>query len=393
MPHMNPYDWSFHEDPYPIYKQLREEAPVYYNEELNFYALSRYRDVESALKNWQVFSNKAGVALESLDADPAKVYFILGMDPPRQTAVRGILRKVFTPRRVAELEPVLRKMSQSYIQSFADSGGDVEFVEAYAGKVPMDLISEMIGVPVEDRDMIRGWANDLMERVDGKPEIPPKAIESSLNLLSYFADMVKAKYRGLGGEDLTTAVLEARLDGERLSEQDVVSFLFLMSVAGNETTTKLLANALYWGQNNRDQFAKVQSDLGRTADWVEETARFDASSQMLYRVTNSDITLHGVTIPEGGKVAMLIGSANRDHRVINNPDVFDIDRDFANTLSFGKGVHFCLGAALARLEGRVCLEEILKVYKDFEVDESSLIRVHSGNVRGFSQMNVRFVER
>lgn len=392
MAHFNPYDWFFHEDPYPVYKQLREEAPVYYNEELNFYALSRYRDVESGLKNWQVFSNKAGVALEDIKADPAKIFFILGMDPPRQTVVRGILRKVFTPRRVAELVPVLREMSQSYINDFAESG-DIDFIEAFAGKIPMDLISEMIGVPKEDRDMIRGWANDLMERIDGKPDVPKKAIEGSINLLGYFGDMVKGKKRGLGGEDLTSAVLEAQLDGESLSEQDVVSFLFLMSVAGNETTTKLLANALYWGQKNRDQFAKVQNDPGRISDWVEETARFDPSSQILYRVSNSEFTLHDVTIPEGSKVAMLIASANRDQRVIKNPDIYDIDRDLSNTLSFGKGVHFCLGAALARMEGRVCLEELFKVYKDFEVDESSLVRVHSGNVRGFSQMKARFRRR
>ncbi len=391
MAHFNPYDWSFHEDPYPVYKQLREEAPVYYNEEFNFYALSRYRDVESALKNWQVFSNKAGVALEDIKADPAKIFFILGMDPPRQTVVRGILRKVFTPRRVAELVPVLQEMSQSYINDFAESG-DIDFIEDFAGKIPMDLISEMIGVPKEDRDMIRGWANDLMERIDCKPDVPEKAIEGSINLLGYFGDMVKNKKRGLGGEDLTSAVLEAQLDGESLSEQDVVSFLFLMSVAGNETTTKLLANALYWGQKNRDQFAKVQNDPGRISDWVEETARFDPSSQILYRVSNSEFTLHDVTIPEGSKVAMLIASANRDQRVIKNPDIYDIDRDLSNTLSFGKGVHFCLGAALARMEGRVCLEELFKVYKDFEVDESSLARVHSGNVRGFSNMNVRFIK-
>lgn len=392
MPSLNPYDWSFHEDPYPIYKQLRDEAPVYYNEDLNFYALSRHKDVENSLKNWQVFSNKAGVALESIDADPSKVFFILGMDPPRQTAVRGILRKVFTPRRVAELEPTLQEMSRKYIEAF-DTSGDVEFIEAFAGKVPMDLISEMIGVPEADRDMIRGWANDLMERVDGKPEIPKKAIEGSMNLLGYFDAMVKERKRGLGGEDLTTAVLEAQLDGERLSEQDVVSFLFLMSVAGNETTTKLLANALYWGQQYRDQFSLLQADPGRTADWVEETARYDNSSQILFRVTNSAVKLHDVTIPEGGKVAMLIGSANRDERAFTNPDIFDINRDFGNTLSFGKGVHFCLGAALARMEGRVCLEELFKVYKDFEVDEDSLVRVHSGNVRGFSAMKARFIAR
>ncbi|ROS01219.1 hypothetical protein EDC56_1648 [Sinobacterium caligoides] len=385
----NPYDWAFHDDPYPIYQQLREEHPVYHNPSLNFYALSRYEDVVNAFKNWPVFSSSAGVALENVSADVSKVFSMLGQDPPRQQAVRGIVRKVFTPRRIIEQEPILQRMCQQYIADFPEDS-EVDFIEQFAGKVPMDLISEMIGVPACDRDMIRGWANDLIERVDGSPDIPPKAIEGSLGLLGYFGDMVKERRKTGHGDDLTTSMLTAELDGERLDDEEIVSFLFLMSVAGNETTTKLLANALYWGQKYPSEFSKVQVDHGNIPNWIEETTRFDSSSQILYRLTMEDTTLHGVTIPKGVKVALLIGAANRDPSFFERPEQYNIDRDFRNNIAFGKGVHFCLGAALARLEGRVCMEELFKAYRSYRIDEDSLVRVHSGNVRGFSQMKVRF---
>jgi hypothetical protein len=150
---------------------------------------------------------------------------------------------------------------------------------------------------------------------------------------------------------------------------------------------------MYWGQQNPEQFDKVRQDHGKIPQWIEETSRYDSSSQILYRLTMEEVTLHGVTIPKGVKVALLVGAANRDPRKFDQPDVYDLDRDLSQNVAFGKGVHFCLGAALARLEGRVCMEELFKVYDQYEVDESSLVRVHSGNVRGFSKMMVRFDKR
>ena len=390
---LNPYDWSFHDDPYPIYQRLRAEAPVYYNAELDFYALSRHQDVLAAFKDWETFSNRGGVALENTTDDVASVYFILAMDPPRHHAMRGIIRKVFTPRRVAELEAPLRRLSQHYIAAFPASG-EIDFIEAFAGRIPMDIISEMIGVPPGDRDMIRHWANTLIERVDGSPKIPPAAIEASINLLGYFGDMVRERRRnGATHDDLTTAVLETTLDGERLQDADVVSFLFLMSVAGNETTTKLLANMLYWADRNRREWARVQADSAMIPPWVEETLRYDNSTQILYRTTSRTATLHGVTIPANKKVALLVGSANRDASVFAEPDRYDLDRDCRDSLSFGKGVHFCLGAALARLEGHVCMDELFRVYRDFAIRHDGLRRVHSSNVRGFKAFPVSLVRR
>lgn len=393
MAHLNPYDWAFHEDPYAVYKQLREEARVYYNEELDFYALSHYEDISDALKNHQDFSNRRGVALEDIDDYALKVQFILAMDPPQQKAMRGIVRKVFTPRKVDELKPYLRELAQDYIKRFPENG-EIDFIESFAGKMPMDVISEMIGVPEEDRDKVRGWANDLMERIDGSPDLPDIAMEGSINILSYFIGMVRSRLEDIDNapDDLTTQVLKAELDGEKLTEEEAVAFLFLMSIAGNETTTKLLANAVYWGQQFPEQFAKVKANPEMVEQWVEETARFDNSSQIVYRTAQRDIEMHGVTIKEGKKVAMLLGSANRDEKVFPQADVYDIERSLGDTMSFGRGVHFCLGAALARLEGQIFLEELFKVYSDYEIDESSLVRVHSGNVRGFSQMKIKLIK-
>jgi len=385
---LNPYDWDFHEDPYPTYRRLREEAPVYYNAALDFYALSRHRDVLEAFKDWETFSNRGGVALENTTDDVASVYFILAMDPPRHHAMRGIIRKVFTPRRVAQLEAPLRRLCRQYIAAFPTDGA-ADFIEAFAGRIPMDIISEMIGVPDCDRDMIRSWANTLIERVDGSPRIPAAAIDASINLLGYFGTMVGERRRGTAAhDDLTTAVLDAELDGERLQDADVVSFLFLMSVAGNETTAKLLANMLYWADRNRPQWARVQGDPAMIPRWVEETLRYDNSTQILYRTTTRAITLHEVSIPADKKVALLVGAANRDERVFLDPDRYDLGRDCKDSLSFGKGVHFCLGAALARLEGHICMDELFKAYRDFAVRHDGLSRVHSSNVRGFKHFPV-----
>ena len=202
-------------------------------------------------------------------------------------------------------------------------------------------------------------------------------------MAGYFEDMVHRR-RARPTEDLTSALLSADLEGDRLVDDEIISFLFLMVVAGNETTTKLLANAWYWGWRFPDQRAKVFSDPGRIPDWVEETLRFDTSSQMLLRVTTGDVELRGTVLPDGERVLLLVGSANRDPRCFAEPDRYDLDRDTSKLVSFGSGRHFCLGAALARLEGRVGLEELLRLVAAYDIDPDGSERVHSINVRGFA---------
>jgi hypothetical protein len=189
-------------------------------------------------------------------------------------------------------------------------------------------------------------------------------------------------------DDLTSSLLQAELDGERLTDEEVVAFLFLMVVAGNETTTKLLGNALYWGWRNPDQRAVPFADPTRIPSWVEETVRYDASSQMVLRVTRAPFTAHGVEVPVGSKVLLLIGSANRDESVFPAADRYDLDRDTSKLISFGSGRHFCMGAPLARLEARVALEELVRRVATYEIDPDGIERVHSINVRGLAALPV-----
>ena len=233
--------------------------------------------------------------------------------------------------------------------------------------------------------MLRGWADAVVHRAEGDAGVPQAAAQASIQLIAYFAEHVKAHHRR-AGDDLTDALLAAEIDGDRLDERDVIAFLFLMIIAGNETTTKLLGNALVHLARHPEQRARVMADPGRIPGWVEETLRYDASSQLIARVATRDVTLHGTTIPAGRKVALLIGAANRDERAFDRPDDYDVSRDCKESLAFGRGVHFCLGASLARLEACVSLEEITARFPDYVVDEAGLVRIHSGNVRGYARI-------
>jgi cytochrome P450 len=246
----------------------------------------------------------------------------------------------------------------------------------------------MLGVPEADRATLRRWADLVVHREEAIPGMPPAAIESALRMLQYFGGMI-AEGRARPRDDLTGALLEAEIDGDRLSDKEIIGFLFLMIVAGNETTTKLLGNALYWLWRNPSERDRLRRDPGLVPRWVEETLRYDNSSQALARVMAEDVLLHGTRLEAGEKVVLLVGSANRDERAFDDPDRFDLLRNTRASLAFGHGTHFCLGAALARLEGRVALEELWSAAPDYEIDPSGIVRVHSVNVRGFAALPVK----
>jgi cytochrome P450 len=227
-----------------------------------------------------------------------------------------------------------------------------------------------------------------MHRDEGVADVPAEAMQASAELMVYYAEMV-AQRRKQPSDDLTSALLEAEIDGDRLTDEEIMAFLFLMVVAGNETTTKLLANAAYWGFKNPDQLAPVFDDHSLIPLWVEETLRYDTSSQILARTVAGELTLYDTTIPDGDVLLLLPGSANRDDRVFEDADEYRIGRDIGSKLvSFGSGAHFCLGAHLARMEARVALTELFKRIRGFEVDEANAVRVHSSNVRGFARLPV-----
>jgi hypothetical protein len=390
---LDPYDYDFHEDPYPYYKRLRDEAPLYHNEELGFWALSRHQDVLQGFRNSTTLSNRDGVSLDPISRGPhaSKTMSFLAMDDPAHLRLRTLVSKGFTPRRIRELEPRVTELAVQHLDTMMEkassgTGSSVDYIAEFAGKLPMDVISELMGVPVEDRDGIRAMADGVMHREDGVNDVPQSAIEASINLMVYYQEMI-AERRKKPSDDLTTALLEAEIDSDRLTDDEVLGFLFLMVIAGNETTTKLLANAAFWGHKNPDQLAPIYSDLEQVPLWVEETLRYDTSSQLLARVVSGELNLYDTAIPDGDILLLLPGSAHRDERVFEKPDDYVIGREIGSKLmSFGSGAHFCLGAHLARMEARVALTELFKRIRGYEVDEANAVRVHSSSVRGFAHL-------
>jgi cytochrome P450 len=390
----DPYDYGFHEDPYPTYAWLRAHAPLYRNEELDFFALSRYSDVVAGFRDNTRLSSANGVSLDPLAYGPHahRVMSFLAMDEPRHMRMRSLVSRGFTPRRVQQLEARVRELTRQHLDVVLDKG-EFDFVGEFAGKLPMDVISELLGVPAADRDRLRALADTVMHRAEGVPDVPPSAVEASLELAKYYAEMVALR-RDRPGDDLVSALLDAEIDGERLTAGDVIGFLFLMVVAGNETTTKLLGNALYWGWRNPGELRRVLDDPALVPSWIEETLRYDTSSQIIVRTAATDLEYHGGTVPAGARVLLLIGSANRDEDAFADGDSFRIGREPENRVaSFGAGAHFCLGASLARLEARVALTEIVARISGCEVDEAAAERVHSTNVRGFATLPVRVTSR
>jgi len=393
-PILDPYDYDFHEDPYPYYKRLRDEAPLYRNDERNFWALSRHEDVLKGFRNSTALSNKHGVSLDpvSRNDEAHRVMSFLALDDPAHLRLRTLVSKGFTPRRIRELEARVTEIAVQHLE-IALQSDSFDFVDDFAGKLPMDVISELMGVPEEDRVRIRALADGVMHREDGMADVPASAIAASGELLVYYADMVKRRRRNVS-DDLTSALVEAEIDGDKLTDDEIMAFLFLMVVAGNETTTKLLANAAYWGFKNPDQLAPVFDDHSQIPLWVEETLRYDTSSQILARAVVEDLTFYGTTVPAGDVLVLLAGSANRDERAFDDPDEYRIGRDIGSKLvSFGSGAHFCLGAHLARMEARVALAELFKRIRGYDVDESASVRVHSSSVRGFAHLPITVEKR
>ena len=390
----SPYDYQIHEDPYPVYARLRDEAPLYRNTGLDFWALSRHQDVVGAFRDPSRFSSANGVSLDPAAWGPYahKTMSFLALDPPRHTRMRALVSRGFTARRVAELEQQIRELARGHLRA-ALPRGEFDFIADFAGLLPMDVICQMIGVPQADRGRLRALADTVVHREDGLFDVPQAGMEAALTLVGYYADMIAERRarpaaHDNGPGDLTSALLAADIDGDRLTDDEIIGFLFLMVVAGNETTTKLLSNAVYWAWRNPAQLAKPMTDPARITGWVEETLRYDASSQIIARTVAEDLRLHGQTVPAGGRLLLLIGSANRDPAAFPAPDDFDLDRDTSALISFGAGRHYCLGANLARLEARIALAEFTRLVAAYEIDDARAQRVHSVNVRGFATLPI-----
>lgn len=389
---LDPYDYDFHEDPFPYYRRLRDEAPLYRNDNLNFWALSRHADVMAGFRNSTALSNLYGVSLDPISRtkEAHRVMSFLALDDPEHLRLRTLVSKGFTPRRTRELEPRVTEIATAHFDSALAGSidGQFDFITEFAGRLPMDVISELMGVPLADRARIRELADGVLHREDGVTDVPASAIQASATLMGYYVDLIK-EYKRKPAENLTSALLQAEVGGDRLTDDEIMAFLFLMVVAGNETTTKLLGTALYWAHRNPDQLAGVYADHSRIPLWVEESLRYDTPSQILARDVAEEITFHGTTLNVGDVLLLLPGSANRDERVFDGPDEFRIGRDIGSKLaSFGSGAHFCLGAHLARMEAQVALNQLITRTSGYVVDEANAVRVHSSNVRGFANLPI-----
>jgi cytochrome P450 len=343
---------DFQRDLHEIYAVLRDEHPIY--EGPGWYAVSRFEDLWNAIHDWATFSS-AGVA-EAGYLMPQMIY----MDPPRHTSLRAIVSRAFTPKRVAELEGRVRQVARRLIDDFAASG-HCELVHDLAGPLPSTVMAELIGVPSEHIEQFRSWTEAFLEVTS-----PADIAERANGIYGLFGELL-AERRQRPADDLMSALLAAESDGERLSEDDLLGFCFLLLIAGNDTTTSLIGSGAELLARHPDQRASLIREPGLLGGAVEEMLRVESPTQALPRTAVRDVTLHGTTIAEGARVMLLFGAANLDDREFPQASRFDIHRGAVRHLGFGHGIHFCLGAMLARLESRVVFEELLARIPDYQL--------------------------
>lgn len=385
----DPTSWEIQEDPYPVYRWLRDEAPVYQNEALGFWALSRFQDVWDATVDWESFTSTHGPTLEKVDSP---LPLMISMDPPQHTRVRALVAKAFTPRRVAAMEPIVREITRERLAGL-EPGMQIDLFEQLASSMPMDVISTMLGVPAEHRDRVRHLTNEMMHREPGELDASERNRRIGAELFATFNELIDAR-RKRPQSDLISALLEAELEGEdgaptRLTQLEILGFCMLLGNAGHETTARLICNSAVTLARHLDQRRELATDPSLLPDAVEELLRFDPPSQVQGRWTTRSVELHGITIPEDVRVLLLTGAAQRDPREFDEPDRFDIRRRIKRHLSFGFGQHLCLGKSLARQECRVAFEELLARFPDYEIDEASLVWSHNNNVRGYAKVPMR----
>jgi hypothetical protein len=367
-------------DPHPVYRALRDRAPLHRCEERGLWVLSRHADVRAAILDPATYSSASGVVPSGFAPEKP---ILISVDPPRHTRLRKAVQRVFTPRRVQGLEPRIR----SYARRLLDAlpfGREIDLVRGYAQPLPIYVMSELLGVPMEDRRTFLRWADAV---IHARPDSTTAIGDAEGELYAYFARVV-AERRARPREDLVTLLLSPTEDGETLSEDEILGFCFLLLLAGIETTTAALGNAAALLDRERVARAILLEDPTRIPCAVEEVLRYDSPVQGLTRTLARDVELHGRRLREGERVHLLFGSANRDERCFAEPDRFEATREPNPHLAFGLGVHFCLGASLARLELRVGLEELLARAPDYEVTAEKLERVPSDTNRLYAGLPV-----
>jgi cytochrome P450 len=385
----DPYDFDIDADPYPIWKRLRDEAPLYYNEKYDFYAVSRFDDVERCSVDWRTYRSGKGSVLEiikqGVDIPPGSILF---EDPPTHDVHRSLLSRVFTPRRIAELEPKVRAFCADSLDPLVGSGG-FDFIGDLGAQMPMRTIGMLLGIPEEDQQALR---EEMDEGFRLKEGAPPEQSSATLAGGEAFGDYIDWR-KDNPSDDLMTELLNAEFDdhtGVRrtLSREEILGYVGLLAGAGNETTTRLIGWMGKVLPENPDQRAELVQDRSLVPNAIEEFLRYEAPSPVQARFIQEDVDHYGQTVEAGNVMVLLTAAGNRDERHFPDPDRFDIHRTIDHHLSFGYGIHFCLGAALARLEGRVALDEVLTRFPEWEVDWERAEQAHTSTVRGWEKLPV-----
>ena len=383
----DPYDFEIDADPYPIWRRLREEVPLYYNEKYDFFALSRFEDVERALVDWETYRSGRGSILELIKADieipPGIVLF---EDPPVHDVHRGLLSRVFTPKKMNAIEPKVREFCARTLDPLVGSGG-FDFIADLGAQMPMRTIGYLLGIPEQDQETIRDHLDEGLRLEDGEaPSV------KSFDVSEIFAEYIdwRAEHPS---NDLMTEMLTAEFEDEtgtvrRLRREEILTYVNLIAGAGNETTTRLVGWTGKVLAEHPDQRREIVEDRSLVPNAIEELLRYEAPSPVQARYVARDVEHHGQLVPEGSAMVLLNGSGNRDDRRFPNGDSFDIHREIGHHLSFGYGLHFCLGAALARLEGRVALDEVLNRFPEWEVDWDNAKQARTSTVRGWESLPV-----
>jgi cytochrome P450 len=393
----DPFSDEFFNGPWEIYRRLREEAPVYYNEEHDFYALSRHEDVAAAFKDFATYSSAYGLDLATVRSDePIAAKMIIIMDPPEHRQMRSLVNKVFTPRAIEAMRPMVTETIDRYIAKADPDRFDV--VGDFSAFFPVEVITQMLGVPEEYRQKVRQWVDTSLHREPGQIDMSEEGMQAIGESMALYYNLIQER-RVEPQDDMFSRLIRAEIerdDGETSSLDDfeIAGFATLLGGAGAETVTKLIGNAAVTFARNPGQWQKLLDDRGKIPAAVEELLRYEAPAQYNVRRSMREVHLHGVTIPEGKPVFLLGGSANRDPDAFTDADTFDIDRDRteAQNLGFGYGVHSCLGAALARMESAIALDRLLDFMPQYEVMWDDCKRVAMQNVAGWSHVPVRVMK-
>lgn len=386
----DPYDAGIDADPYPVWKRMRDQTPLYFNERHEFFALSRYEDVESGLLDWKTYRSGRGTVLEilkqNIDIPPGSILF---EDPPLHDQHRSLLVRVFTPKKMSALEPLVRDYCARALDPLVGADG-FDFVKDLGGPMPMRVIGYLLGIPETDQEAIRERLDAGMRLDEGSAD---RTGDENFAFVEMFAEYIdwRAKHPS---DDLMTELLNAELQEEdgstrRLTREEVLTYVSLLAGAGNETTTRLIGWTGKVLGEHPDQRRQITEDRLLLTNAIEELLRYEAPSPVQARYVARDVTHHGQTVPEGSAMLLLNGSANRDERKFADADRFDIHRSIGRHLSLGYGLHHCLGAALARLEGRVALDEVLNRFPDWEVDTDRAVQAKTSTVRGWESLPVR----